>query len=207
MNTTIDAQNIDKITKEFKKGDKLLSKLGPAVTIYGSARAKPSSKEYKDIEILSEKLALSGFSIISGGGPGIMEASNKGAFNINNINSVGLGIELPFETKLNDYIDIGYTFKYFFVRKVMMVKYAKAFVVAGAAGIGTIEEFMETLTLIQTQKTDKAKVYLIGTEFWGGLINWLKNTVLKNEYISQSDLDNIIITDDIDFIVNDIKKS
>jgi len=205
MNTSIDAQNTKKVLKEFEKGDKLLSKLGPAVTIYGSARTKRDTAEYQKTVELSEKLAKIGFSIISGGGPGAMQAANEGAFKVPEVDSVALGIKLPFETTLNQYHTIGYTFEYFFVRKVMMVKYAKAFICM-EGGIGTLEELFETLTLIQTTKTPHSKVYLVGVSYWQGLLDWMSNSMLVEGYINKTDLDNIILTDDIDMIVKELEQ-
>ena len=134
-----------------------------------------------------------------------MQAVNEGTFRIEGVKSVGLGIELPFETYLNQYTNMGYTFKYFFVRKVMMVKYAKVFI-AFPGGIGTIEELFETLTLIQTSKSGKAKVYLIGVEYYSGLIEWMKNTMLVEGNIKQSDLDMICPTDDINLVVSELSE-
>ena len=202
--STIDVQNTKKINKEFKVGDELLKDLNTAVTVYGSARTKRGTKSYEQGVELGEKLALAGFDIITGGGPGAMQAVNEGAYKVPEIKSVGLGIELPFETSLNQYVNLGYTFKYFFVRKVMMVKYADAFV-ALPGGIGTLEEVFETLTLIQTSKTTNSKVYLIGEHYWRGLFDWLENSVYDSEFINKEDLDNIILTDDIDMIVEDLK--
>jgi len=202
-NSTIDVQNTKKINKEFEKGDALLKDLDTAITIYGSARTTRDSKYYEMGVEIGEKLAKNGFDIITGGGPGTMQAVNEGAYRVTGTKSIGLGIELPFETQLNQYTNMGYTFKYFFVRKVMMVKYAKAFI-AFPGGIGTLEELFETLTLMQTTKTQKGKVYLIGTDYYSGLIKWMKTSMLEEGYIKQADIDAIILTDDIDMVVREL---
>ena len=199
-NLYIKKQNTKKIDKEFKKADKLLKNINPAITIYGSSRVKRNDEYYQKAIELGEKLAKDGYDIITGGGPGIMEAVNEGAYRINDTNSIGLGIKLPYETSLNRYINIGYTFKYFFIRKVMMVKYSQGFVIF-PGGMGTLDELFETLTLIQTSKTGKGKIYLYGIDYYSGLIEWMKNQMLKEEYIKQEDLENIILTDDINEIV------
>ena len=202
-NTTINVQNTKKINKEFVKGDELLKDIETAVTIYGSARTSRDSKYYEMGVEIGEKLARNGFDIITGGGPGTMQAVNEGAYRVQGAKSIGLGIELPFETQLNQYTNMGYTFKYFFVRKVMMVKYAKAFI-SFPGGIGTLEELFETLTLMQTTKTQKGKVYLIGVDYYSGLIEWMKTSMLEEGYIKQSDLDMIVLTDDINMVVNEL---
>lgn len=202
-NKTIEVQNTKKISKEFKEGDKLLKDLGLAVTVFGGARIKRDSEYYNKAVELGEKLGNAGFSVISGGGPGIMQAINEGAFKVPNIDSVGLGIKLPFESSLNQYCTKEYTFKYFFVRKVMMVKYADAFITF-PGGIGSMEEFTETLTLMQTNKTTKVKMYLVGVDYWTGLINWMRDTMLAEGNINESDLNNIVVTDDMDKIVEEL---
>jgi len=202
-NTSVDAQNTDKILKEFKVGDKLLQKVNTAITIYGSARTKRNNKYYDITRDICEKLAGNGFDIISGGGPGIMQAANEGAFMHPEVKSVALGIKLPFETSLNQYHNLGYTFKYFFTRKVMMVKYSVGYVIM-PGGVGTLDELFETLTLIQTSKNGKGKVYLIGVEYYEGLLTWMKNHMLEDGYISEDDLDMIVLTDDIDMVVKEL---
>ena len=202
-NKTIDVQNRKKVSKEFKEGDALLKDVGLAVTVFGGARIKRDTKYYNKAVELGEKLGKAGFSVITGGGPGIMQGINEGAFKVPEVNSVGLGIKLPFEASLNQYCTKEYTFKYFFVRKVMMVKYADAFVTF-PGGIGSLEEATETLTLMQTNKTTKVKMYLVGVEYWIGLIDWMTDTMLAEGNINKSDLDNIVVTDDMDKIVSEL---
>jgi uncharacterized protein (TIGR00730 family) len=204
---TNDTWKIFRIMSEFVEGFETMSKLGPAVTIFGSARSKPGSKHYETAVKLAKRLAEEGFGIITGGGPGIMEAANKGAKEAD-ADSIGLNIDLPFEQSSNPYIDPDklIDFRYFFVRKVMFVKYAQAFVVM-PGGFGTLDELFEALTLIQTKKIDKFPVILFDTEFWNGLIDWIKTVILeKHQYISPEDLDIIHLTDDIDEVVNIINK-
>ncbi len=199
---TNDTWQIFRIMSEFVEGFETMSKLGPAVTIFGSARAKPDSPHYQTTVRLAKRLAEEGFGIISGGGPGIMEAANKGA-QIAGGDSIGLNIDLPFEQGANPYIDKDklIDFRYFFVRKVMFVKYAQAFVVM-PGGFGTLDELFEALTLIQTHKIDKFPVILFDSKFWNGLLSWIKEELLqKHAYISPEDMEIIHITDDIDEVV------
>jgi uncharacterized protein (TIGR00730 family) len=173
---------------EFVQGFDKLASIGPCVTIFGSARAKPGSHHYKLAEEIAYLLTKKGFGIITGGGPGIMEAANKGAHFAGGI-SVGLNIELPHEQKHNEFIDPDklITFKHFFSRKVMFIKYAQGYIVL-PGGFGTCDEMFEALTLIQTKKSLRFPIVLVGKEYYKGLIDWLKETVLYNEYISDSDL-------------------
>jgi uncharacterized protein (TIGR00730 family) len=170
-----------KIMAEFVEGFEKMSKIGPCVSIFGSARTKPDHPYYKLSEEIARKLVHAGFGVITGGGPGIMEAGNKGAFEAGG-KSVGLGIELPFEQFFNRYVDRdkNINFDYFFVRKVMFVKYAQGFI-AMPGGFGTLDELFESLTLIQTHKVAQFPVVLVGTEFWGGLIDWIKTVMLEKE--------------------------
>lgn len=170
-----------KIMAEFVDGFEKMSRIGPCVSIFGSARTKPDTKYYLLAEEIARKLVNAGFGVITGGGPGIMEAGNKGAFEAGG-KSVGLGIELPFEQFFNKYIDRdkNINFDYFFVRKVMFVKYAQGFI-AMPGGFGTLDELFESLTLIQTHKVAQFPVVLVGTEFWGGLLEWIKTTMLAKE--------------------------
>ncbi|MBC7383701.1 MAG: TIGR00730 family Rossman fold protein [Bacteroidia bacterium] len=170
-----------KIMAEFVEGFEKMSKIGPCVSIFGSARTKADNKYYLLAEEIAQKLVHAGFGVITGGGPGIMEAGNKGAFEAGG-KSVGLGIELPFEQFFNRYIDRdkNINFDYFFVRKVMFVKYAQGFI-AMPGGFGTLDELFESLTLIQTHKVAQFPVVLVGTEFWGGLIDWIKTVMLEKE--------------------------
>lgn len=185
-----------RIMSEFVAGFEKMSELGPAVTIFGSARIKKNDKYYKMAEHMAELLAQNGLGVISGGGPGIMEAANKGAKKAGGA-SIGFNIELPHEQKPNDYIDPDklLTFNYFFVRKMMFVKYSQAFIVM-PGGYGTLDELSEAITLMQTKKTSAFPVVLIGSEFWGGLMDWIKNTMFKKyHYIAASDLDFMRLVD------------
>lgn len=194
-----DSWAIFKIMSEFVEGFEKLSKIGPCVSIFGSARTKPDNKYFKLAEEIAAKLSDNGFGVITGGGPGIMEAGNKGAKE-NNGKSVGLNIDLPFEQSHNPYIDYDKLihFDYFFVRKVMFVKYAQGFVVL-PGGYGTMDELFEALTLIQTQKIAKFPIVLVGSEFWGGLIDWLKKVMLEQEHnINPKDLELFKVVDTAD---------
>ncbi len=203
---TNDSWQIFKVMSEFVEGFEKMNKIGPSVTIFGSARTKKDAEHYKIAQKIAKKLAKEGFGIITGGGPGIMEAANKGAQKGKGA-SAGLNIVLPFEQEANPYIDPDklVDFKYFFVRKVMFVKYAQAFVVM-PGGFGTLDELFEALTLIQTKKIDKFPVILFDTKFWGGLIDWLKEKLLNEyQYISPNDLELIHLTDDVDEVVKIIE--
>ena len=191
-----DSWEIFKIMGEFVEGFERLSKIGPCVSIFGSARTDPENKYYAIAEELAYQLTQHKFGVITGGGPGIMEAGNKGAKRGGG-KSVGLNILLPFEQEPNIYIDNDkiINFDYFFVRKVMFIKYAQGFIVL-PGGYGTLDEMFEALTLIQTKKSGKFPIILIGTEFWSGLINWIKDVLLKEEKnINEEDLDLIKIVD------------
>jgi hypothetical protein len=196
-----------KIMSEFVEGFDRLEAIGPCISIYGSARTAEDSKYYELGVTVAEKFVEEGYGIITGGGPGVMEAANRGAHNKGG-KSVGLNIDLPFEQSSNIYIDHdkNIMFNYFFARKVMFVKYAQAFVLL-PGGFGTLDELFESLTLIQTKKIDRVPVILMGTEYWGGLMDWIKNTMLdKFHNISPKDLDLIHVTDDPDEavkIIND----
>ena len=197
--------SVFKIMSEFVEGFEKLSNIGPCISIFGSARTKKSNPYYKDAVTIARKLTEKGYGIITGGGPGIMEAANKGAKEGGG-ESVGLNIDLPFEQTPNKYIDQekSIDFNYFFVRKVMFVKYAQAFVIL-PGGVGTLDELFETITLIQTKKIQNIPIILYGSEYWKGLINWLKKTVLEKEKcINQSDFDNFILLDNIDDVINAI---
>ncbi len=174
-----DSWAIFKIMAEFVDGYEHLSKIGPCVSIFGSARTKPDNKYYKLAEEIAYQLTQSGFGVITGGGPGIMEAGNKGAHKGNGL-SVGLNIDLPFEQFDNEWIspDLNLNFNFFFVRKVMFVKYSQGFVVM-PGGLGTMDELFEALTLIQTKKIGRFPIVLVGSKFWSGLLDWIKNTLLE----------------------------
>jgi len=202
---TNDSWAIFKIMSEFVEGYERMSKIGPSVSIFGSARTKPENKYYKAAVEVAKKLALHGYGVITGGGPGIMEAGNKGAFEVNG-KSVGLNINLPFEQNHNPYIDAEHNleFDYFFVRKVIFVKYSQAFVIM-PGGLGTLDEMFEALTLIQTKKINRRPVVLFGKSYWTGLIAWIKDVMLEEEHnISPEDLDLFIIVDSTDEAVKHI---
>lgn len=191
-----------KVMAEFVDGFEKMNSIGPCISLFGSARTKPEDKYYKLTVDIAKRLTDEGYGIISGGGPGIMEAANKGAFENNGV-SVGLNIDLPFEQSHNAYIDPDKVLdhRYFFVRKVMFVKYAQAFVVM-PGGFGTLDELFEALTLIQTKKITPVPVVLVGSDFWGGLLDWVKGTMLKKfGNISPKDIDLIPIVDDPEDIV------
>lgn len=193
---TNDSWGIFKIMSEFVNGYESMSRVGPCVTIFGSARTKPDNPYYKLADEIAFQLTQSGFGIITGGGPGIMEAGNKGAQRGGG-NSVGLNIDLPFEQKPNEFIDHDKSldFDYFFVRKVIFVKYSQGFVVM-PGGFGTLDELFEALTLIQTHKIGRFPIVLVGKKFWTGLIDWIKEVLLEQENnISQKDLDLFKIVD------------
>ena len=193
---TNDSWAIFKIMGEFVNGYEKLSKIGPCVSIFGSARTKPDHQYYKLAEEIAKKIVEHGYGVITGGGPGIMEAGNKGA-HIAGGTSVGLNIDLPFEQHDNPYIDADKSldFDYFFVRKVMFVKYSQGFVVM-PGGFGTLDELFEAITLIQTNKIEEFPIILVGTEFWKGLMDWIKTTVLEGfSNISAKDLDLIHLVD------------
>ena len=199
---TNDSWAIFKIMSEFVDGYEKLSRIGPCVSVFGSARTKPEDKYYKLAESISYKLTQSGYGVITGGGPGIMEAGNKGARRGGGV-SVGLNIELPFEQHDNPYIDSdkNLEFDYFFVRKVMFVKYAQGFV-AMPGGFGTLDELFEAITLIQTKKIGKFPIVLVGTEFWNGVMDWIKKTLLhKYKNVSEKDLDLFNIVDSADEVI------
>jgi uncharacterized protein (TIGR00730 family) len=191
-----DLWSIFKIMGEFVDGYDKLLRIGPCISVFGSARLKPESKYYEMAVKTAEMITENGFGVITGGGPGIMEAGNRGAHNRGG-KSVGLGIELPFEQGTNDYVHPKYeiNFKYFFVRKVMFVKYAQAFIVF-PGGFGTLDELFETLTLIQTNKIKRIPIVLVGSEYWNGLIDWLKNRLIIDGLISPGDVDLFFVTDD-----------
>jgi uncharacterized protein (TIGR00730 family) len=194
-----DTWRVLRIQSEFVEGFGALAELGPAIGVFGSARTKPDDPFYAKGEELGGKLVDAGFAVITGGGPGAMEAANKGASQAGGL-SVGLGIELPFETGLNEWVDIGVNFRYFFARKTMFVKYAQGFAVL-PGGLGTFDELFEALTLVQTQKVTSFPVALIGVDYWSGLLDWMRDTVLADGKVSKADLDLMTLTDDVDEVV------
>ncbi len=195
---------IFRIMAEFVESIESLSKIRNAVSIFGSARLKPEDKYYQMAEALGRILAQNGFSVITGGGPGIMEAANKGAAEAGG-KSVGMNIRLPFEQKPNPYANLQIDYKYFFIRKVMFVKYALAYVIL-PGGYGTMDEFFEALTLIQTKRVKSFPVILMGSEYWQGLMDWLKNSMLGHEMILPFDYEMIQVMDDPEEAVRHIKK-
>ncbi len=204
---TNDSWAIFKIMGEFVNGYEKLSQIGPCVSIFGSARTKPHQKYYQLAERIAQRIVDHGYGVITGGGPGIMEAGNKGA-HLSGGTSVGLNIDLPFEQHDNPYIDNDKSldFAYFFVRKVMFVKYSQGFVVM-PGGFGTLDELFEAITLIQTHKIDKFPIILVGTEFWGGLVNWVRATLLDSfKNISDSDIDLVQLVDTEDEVIEILDK-
>ncbi|MEO0038015.1 MAG: hypothetical protein RIQ59_1226 [Bacteroidota bacterium] len=197
-----DSWAIFKIMSEFVNGYETMSRIGPCVTIFGSARTKPEEKYYQLAEEIAYKISKAGYGVITGGGPGIMEAGNKGAHRGEGT-SVGLNIELPFEQHFNPYIDKdkNLNFDYFFVRKVMFVKYSQGFVVM-PGGFGTLDELFEAITLIQTKKIGKFPIILVGTEFWSGLLDWIKNVLIdKQKNANPEDLNLIKVVDSAEEVV------
>lgn len=201
-----DVWSVFKIIADFVKGFDELGDLGPTVTIFGSARTDSSDSYYKKAEILSEKLANKGFNIMSGGGPGIMEAANRGAKKVESAESIGLNIDLPMEQTINKYTTKELTFDYFFSRKVMLVKYSMAYVIF-PGGFGTLDELFEALTLVQTRKVTGVKIFVVGVDFYEPLITFVKDKLVKNGMIDESDLELIHLTDDLECIVNKVEIS
>lgn len=201
-----DTWQIFKVMAEFVDGFDKLSKIGPCVSIFGSARTKPEHPHYQLAEEVAFKLTKEGYGIITGGGPGIMEAANKGAKTAGG-KSVGLNIELPFEQSSNPYIDPDklITFDYFFVRKLMFIKYAQGFVVL-PGGFGTMDELFEALTLIQTKKIAKFPIVLVGKEYWSGLIDWIKNVLIAEKTVDEKDLNLILVAENADHAVKHINE-
>ena len=197
-----DPWRVLRIQSEFVEGFGLLAELPAAVSVFGSARTPRDHPEYAAGLAIGRALAEAGFAVITGGGPGTMEAANRGASEAGGV-SVGLGIELPFEQKLNDWVDLGVNFRYFFARKTMFVKYAQAFVIM-PGGFGTLDETFEALTLVQTAKVTRFPVVLYGTEYWQGLVDWLRRSVLGGGKIAEADLDLLCLTDDVAEIIEHI---
>ncbi|MDN5934262.1 MAG: TIGR00730 family Rossman fold protein [Pseudonocardia sp.] len=191
-----DPWRVMRIQAEFVEGFGMLAELPRAVTVFGSARTPRDHLEYAQGRALGTALAEAGYAVITGGGPGVMEAANKGCSDAGGL-SVGLGIELPFEQGLNDWVDLGINFRYFFARKTMFVKYSQAFVCL-PGGFGTLDELFEALTLVQTKKVTKFPVVLLGSDYWGGLYDWIAKTVLENGKIGEKDLALLHLTDDVD---------
>src|SRR6056297_852930 len=203
---TSDSWSIFKVMAEFVEGYSKMSRIGPCVSIFGSARTKPDNKYFKIAEDIAFKLTQHGYGVITGGGPGIMEAGNMGAKKGKG-KSVGLNIDLPFEQSANLFIDPDklISFEHFFVRKVMFVKYAQGFIVL-PGGFGTLDELFEAITLIQTEKIGRFPIILVGSEYWKGLMGWVKNVMLKEKNIKEKDLDLIQIVDTPDEAVDKINE-
>ena len=193
-----------RIIGELVEGFDKLSGIEPAVTIYGSARVKPGDEQYAKTEEIARRLGEMGFSIITGGGPGLMEAANKGALQAG-VKSVGVNIELPEEQALNAYTTLSITFSHFFIRKVMLVKYATAFVIM-PGGLGTLDEVTEVLTLMQTHKIKPFPVILFNNDYWKGFLDWLRTSTLAKSYISEEDLDLLRVCDSTDEVVETVQK-
>jgi uncharacterized protein (TIGR00730 family) len=201
-----DSWRLFKIMSEFVDGFDALSEVKlPGVSIFGSARTSPDDKYYKITEEVSARLAEAGYAIITGGGPGIMEAANKGADSVDGV-SIGLNISLPFEQEPNHFANLPLSFKYFFVRKVMFLKYAMAFI-GMPGGFGTMDELFEALTLIQTRRIKSFPVVLVGKDYWGGMVDWIKESLLKSGNVANEDLLIFNVLDDPDEIVNVIKRT
>ena len=189
-----DMWRVLRIQSEFVEGFGALAELGPAISVFGSARTSPDDPVYALGVEVGRLLVEAGFAVITGGGPGAMEAANRGASEAGGL-SVGLGIELPFEQKLNSYVELGIDFRYFFARKTMFVKYAQGFVVL-PGGMGTLDELFEAVTLVQTRKVTSFPIVCLGTDYWGGLIEWLRESVAGRGNISPADIDLLQLTDD-----------
>src|SRR3954452_20108468 len=199
-----DPWRVLRIQAGFVEGFGLLAELPKAVSVFGSARTKPGAPDYVAGEQIGAALARAGYAVITGGGPGAMEAVNKGCCEAGGT-SVGLGIELPFEQHINDWVDIGLNFRYFFARKTMFVKYAQGFVVL-PGGFGTMDELFEALTLVQTGKVTSFPVILFGKDYWQGLLDWLRSTMLRDHKINEVDLDLMYVTDDVEEIIDTIRR-
>ena len=197
-----DPWRVLRIQGEFVAGFDALSDLPKAVTVYGSARTKEDAPEYAQGVELGAKLVEHDYAVVTGGGPGIMEAANRGAYEAGGL-SVGLGIELPFEQGLNKYVDLGINFRYFFARKTMFLKYSQAFVCL-PGGMGTMDELFEMLCMVQTGKVTNYPIVLIGTEYWTGLVDWMANTLVADGYINPQDMDLFLLTDSVDAAVEHI---
>lgn len=195
-----DPWRVMRIQSEFVEGFENLAGVGPAISVFGSARVKSSDPMYHMAAEVGRRLAGAGFTVITGGGPGVMEAANRGAFEAGGA-SIGLGIELPFEQSLNEYLTLGITFHYFFARKTMFLKYSQGFVVL-PGGFGTLDELFEALVLAQTGKVTRFPIVLVGRDYWGGLIRWLRDSPLDSGFIADIDVDGIPITDSLEDVIS-----
>ena len=200
-----DPWRVLRIQSEFVEGFGALAEVGPAVSVFGSARTKPLDPNYTLGVEVGRALVHAGYAVITGGGPGSMEAANKGALEAGGT-SIGLGIELPFEQGLNRYVDLGVNFRYFFARKTMFVKYAQGFIVL-PGGFGTLDELFEAVTLVQTRKVTSFPLVLIGTAYWGGLLQWLRESAAETGTITLADIDLLHVTDDVDEAVSIIARA
>jgi len=200
-----DPWRVMRIQSEFVEGFGMLAELGQAVGVFGSARTGPDDPSYRRAYQLGRRLASAGYAVITGGGPGVMEAANRGAVEADGV-SVGLGIELPYEQRLNDWVDIGINFRYFFARKTMFLKYSQGFVVF-PGGFGTMDEMFEALTLTQTGKVTQFPVVLIGVDYWAGLLRWLRDSVAPVGNIDITDLDLVTCTDDVDVVMDVLRRA
>jgi uncharacterized protein (TIGR00730 family) len=194
-----DAQRLLRIQDELRNGFQALGRIGKAVSVFGSARTPRDDPRYEQARTLARRLGEEGFAIITGGGPGIMEAANRGAREAG-VPSVGLGIELPHEQGMNEHVDLGLNFHYFFTRKVMFVRYASGFVVF-PGGFGTMDELFEAATLRQTEKIRYFPIVLVGSDYWRGLVDWLRDAMLADRYIEEVDLEAIEVCDDLDRVI------
>jgi uncharacterized protein (TIGR00730 family) len=200
-----DPWRVLRIQAEFVEGFGTLAELGPAISVFGSARVQRDTPDYERARAVGSGLARAGYAVITGGGPGIMEAANRGAVDAGGV-SVGLGIELPFEQTLNPFVDIGVHFRYFFARKTMFVKYARGFIVL-PGGFGTMDELFEAMTLVQTQKVTAFPIILIGSDYWSGLLTWLRETMVAEGKASEQDLHLFQVVDDVDEAVELIRRT
>lgn len=199
-----DSWRVFRIMSEFVDGFEMMSTIGPAVTVFGSARTEPRSKTYQLARTIAYKLAKAGCTIITGGGPGIMEAANRGADEAGGL-SVGLNIELPEEQQVNPYVNVPIGFRYFFVRKVMFIKYASAAIIM-PGGLGTLDECFELMTLIQTEKIRPFPVILVGRKYWQGLVDWMNQTMVKQGNLDKKEMKIFKVLDDADAVVREVKK-
>ncbi len=200
-----DPWRVLRIQSEFVEGFGLLAEIGPAVSVFGSARTPVDHPEYRLAQELGAALANHGYAVVTGGGPGVMEAANRGACEAGG-KSVGLGIELPFEQRLNDWVDIGINFRYFFARKTMFVKYAQAFVIM-PGGFGTMDELFEALTLVQTRKVTRFPVILVGGDYWGGLLDWIRTTMMPAHKVAAADVELLRVVDTVEEVLAIIDES
>lgn len=191
-----DPWRVQRITAEFVEGFGALAELGPAISVFGSARTPRGAEEYVLAQQIGASLAHAGWAVITGGGPGVMEAANRGACEAGGV-SVGLGIELPFEQGINPWVDLAVNFRYFFARKMMFVKYSQGFIVL-PGGFGTLDELFEALTLAQTGKVTSFPVVLVGRDYWGGLAEWMSTVLVKRGTIAAADVERMVLTDDPD---------